>query len=70
MPESSPPPVAVSVKEAAELMGCSAWQMNQLLIAGRIQSRYLGRRRLVDYASLQSFFYSLPTAPASDEAVS
>lgn len=58
-----PDAISVSVKEAAELVGCSAFTMYGLLNSGAIEGRYLGRKRLVLYASLRAYVEGLPQDP-------
>ena len=59
-------PVFVSVKQAAELLAVSPWQIYDLLDKQAIESRYQGRRRLVVVSSLRKYAESLPTtAPES-----
>lgn len=53
-------PIFVSVKEAARLLGLSTWSMYQKLDQQVIESRYDGRKRLVDYASLRAYAAALP----------
>lgn len=59
-------PILVSVKEAARLLGVSPWNVYQLLgndeEPGALPSRYIGRRRLILKADLDSFVSDLPTA--------
>lgn len=63
---AKPERLSVSVKEAAELVGCSIWTMYSLLGQGVIENRYLGRKRLVLYASLKAYIEGLPVdAPES-----
>ena len=59
-------PIHVSVKEAARLLGLSAWSVYQLLDGQHIESRYAGRKRLVVMASLRKYAEALPSvAPKS-----
>lgn len=58
-------PIFVSVKQAAHLLGVSPWSCYQLLDAGEIESRYYGRRRLVDVQSLRRYAAQLPGTPES-----
>ena len=58
-------PIFVSVKEAARALGISPWSCYQLLDSQQIESRYHGRRRLVDVKSLRKYAASLPTFPVS-----
>lgn len=55
-----PDPISVSVQEAAKLANVSAWTIYQLLGSGAIEGRYLGRKRLVLFASLKSYIEGLP----------
>lgn len=62
-------PIFVSVKQAAQMLAISPWSCYQLLDAQAIDSRYQGRRRLVDVASLREYARNLPTeAPVKDAA--
>jgi excisionase family DNA binding protein len=54
-------PIFVSVKQAAQALGISPWTCYQLLDDKKIVSRYHGRRRLVDVASLREYARNLPT---------
>lgn len=56
-------PLTVTVKQAAELIGVSTWQIYQLLGQDKIEGRYLGRKRLIMYASLKSYVEALPEDP-------
>lgn len=56
-------PIFVSVKEAARMLGISTWVCYQLLDRGDIESRYQGRRRLVNYRSLVEYAERLPSHP-------
>lgn len=60
-PASSIDPIFVSVKEAARALNISTWSCYQLLDDRVIDSRYQGRRRLVDVASLREYARNLPT---------
>lgn len=53
--------VLVSTKETARLLGLSRNHIYELLDQGAIESRYIGRRRLVVMASLREFISRLPT---------
>lgn len=54
-------PITVSVKAAGEMVGLSTWTIRDLCEKGAIASRYSGRRRLVDVASLTAYIKNLPT---------
>lgn len=56
-------PIAVSIADAAKALGISNWNCYQLCDQGVLEARYIGRRRLVSYASLQAYFASRPTVP-------
>jgi excisionase family DNA binding protein len=56
-------PITVSVKDAAAMMGVSAFTMYDLLNKQLIVSVYQGRRRLVNVESLRAYITSLPTEP-------
>jgi hypothetical protein len=47
-------PIAVSVKLACKLIGVGNTKMWELIKAGRVKTRTLGRRRLVLYDSLET----------------
>ena len=57
------PPRFTSVKNAAAYLGVSTWQMYELLNDEDrpIESRYQGRKRLVDIESLRRYADNLPT---------
>lgn len=61
--DTEPEPVAVfvSTKETARLLGVSRNHIYELLDRGQIESRYIGRRRMVVNASLQAFIAGLPS---------
>ena len=58
-----PEPLFVSVKEAATLLGISRNYMYGLLDLQLIESRYIGRRRLVVKSSLEEYVANLPGTP-------
>lgn len=58
-----PEPLFISVKEAAIMLGVSRNHMYGLLDMQLIESRYMGRRRLVLVSSLHEFIAGLPTTP-------
>lgn len=66
-PSGTIDPIFVSVKEAARALNISTWSCYQLLDENKIDSRYQGRRRLVDVASLREYARNLPTE--RDDAV-
>jgi len=45
----------VSVKEAASMLGLSAWEVYQLCGDGRLQSGKHGKRRLVSRESVEAY---------------
>jgi len=53
--------VFVSTKEAARLLGLSRNHVYELLNQDAIESRYIGKRRLVMVSSLHDFIAALPT---------
>lgn len=63
--ETSPGPqgkvILVSPAQVAETLGCSRRHAYKLLDSGAIESKYLGRRRLVSWTSLCEFMDNLPT---------
>lgn len=58
--QGSPSPIFISVKQAAEMLAISPWSAYQLLESGQIESRYMGRRRLVSVASIHKYAEGLP----------
>lgn len=58
-------PITITVKEAAAALGVDPTSVYPLLDAGKIDSRYFGRKRLVVVTSLREFAESLPTKAAS-----
>jgi excisionase family DNA binding protein len=56
--------VFVSTKETARLLGVSRQHVYDLLDERAIESRYIGRRRLVVMASLRMFIAGLPAERA------
>lgn len=61
-------PIFVTVKEAARLLGVSPWTCYQLLKSDDIESRYIGRRRLIPLIALMEYAACLPTEPAKEES--
>ena len=61
--DQTPPPIFVSVKQAATMLGISPWSCYQLLDSDKIDSRYHGRRRLVSVESLRHYAENLPKYP-------
>lgn len=59
------PPIFVSVEQAAEMLGISKWSVYKLLDEQQIESRYMGRRRLVVVTSMQAYAEALPNFPQS-----
>jgi hypothetical protein len=64
--DTSLDPILVSVKDAARVIGVSPWVVYQQLDAGAIESRYVGRRRLVVVESLRRYVDGLPTTAPED----
>lgn len=56
-------PIFVSVKDAAQALGLSAWAVYKLLDKQVIESRYAGKKRLVLVASLHEYAAGLPATP-------
>lgn len=50
------------------MLGISRWSTYNLLDQQRIESRYLGRRRLVVVESLRAYARSLPQYPPTERA--
>jgi hypothetical protein len=61
-------PIFVSVKQAATALSVTPWTVYQLANAGRIETRYEGRRRLVLVSSLREYADSLPSTAPTPEA--
>lgn len=63
-------PIFVSVKQAADMLGVTAWSVYQLLgdPASSLESRYFGKRRLVSLASLREYAANLPTERPEETA--
>ncbi len=57
-------PLFISVKQAAAALNITAWQTYRLLDDQLIDSRYIGRRRLVNVDSLRAYAGTLPIYPA------
>jgi excisionase family DNA binding protein len=64
---SPPEPLLISVKETAIILGLSRNHTYALLDLGVIDSRYIGRRRLVLKSSLDEFVAHLPRTPPGRE---
>jgi excisionase family DNA binding protein len=60
-------PIFISVKDAAEALSLSRWNVYNLLDEGAIASSYKGTRRLVNVKSLREYAASLPNKPAPVE---
>lgn len=67
-PSGTLDPIFVSVKEAARALNISPWSCYQLLDGGHIDSRYVGRRRLVSVDSLRKYAADLPTERPDESA--
>lgn len=61
MPDTSPDPISVSVKDAAAMTGLSKWTIYKRLDEKVIQSAYDGSRRLVVVESLRQYIANLPS---------
>ncbi|MCF6219676.1 MAG: helix-turn-helix domain-containing protein [Robiginitomaculum sp.] len=57
---AAPPPIAMSVPEAAQACSLSERQMWRILKAENIPTRKLGRRTLVLYDGLKNYIEGLP----------
>lgn len=68
MPNESPDPIFISVKQAAEMLSITPWWTYQLCESGQIESRYIGRRRVVSVASLREYAEGLPATKAEKDA--
>lgn len=56
-------PIFVSVKDAARILGVSAFTVYDLCDKQAIKSQYQGRRRLVVLKSLREYAAALPQFP-------
>lgn len=56
-------PIFISVKQMAVMLNIGRSQAYALLNSGAIESKYIGRRRLVDVTSLRAFADALPDHP-------
>lgn len=61
-------PIFISVRDAATALSLSPMAVYRLLDKQLIESRYQGRKRLVDVASLREYAAALPSTPAEDGA--
>lgn len=52
--EHHTPPILVTLRQAAELLGVSTRTIQNLIAAKQLPSRKIGRRRLVPYSGLQA----------------
>jgi len=61
--ETTSPPdrLIVSVADMAAMLGIGRRTAYELLDAGHMECRYIGRRRFVTVASIEAFVASLPT---------
>lgn len=57
--------VFISVKEAARRLAVSPWTVYQLCDKKQIRSRYIGRRRVIEPASLREYGEGLPEEQVS-----
>jgi len=63
-----PDPLAVSVDDAARMIGISHASCWRLATSGQLPTRKLGVRRLVFVRDIEAFLDSLPMATATDDA--
>jgi len=61
-------PFAISVSEAARMVGLGRTSLYAAIAAGKLKTRKAGRRTLVETAELQKFVESLPESGASHNA--
>ena len=61
-------PIFVSVAEAARILALSPRAVYALLDQQVIESRYMGRKRLVSYAALVEYAAGLPTSAPRPKA--
>jgi hypothetical protein len=54
------------IRDVAAALGCSAWQVYALCNSGALESKYLGRRRLVTDESLRAYVAGLPSERTDD----
>ena len=55
-----PPPISVSVDDAARMIGVGTTTMWKLVKEGQVETRRFHRRTLVMVESLRTFVHSLP----------
>jgi len=67
-PDDRPAPLALSVREAARLIGIGPTKIYELFASGEIVPRKIGRRSVVLRADLERFLNNLPTADAAGKA--
>lgn len=53
-------PLAVSVDEAAEMIGCSKSKLYAVIASGELRARKQGRRTLLEVAEIQRYLAELP----------
>ena len=56
-------PLLISVKQLAQMLNISRSQAYALLDVGAIDSRYIGRRRLVPLSAVKDYVANLPDRP-------
>lgn len=66
MDRSGLTPIYVTAADAAVILGggTSPWTIHRLCRDGAIESRFQGKRRMVDHASLREYAANLPSSPA------
>jgi excisionase family DNA binding protein len=62
MSNTIPTPIAMSPADAATFLSLSKKTIHRLIAAGKIAARKNGPRTLVDAASLEAYYASLPAA--------
>jgi excisionase family DNA binding protein len=55
-----PPPISVSVQQAAAMIGLSRSKLYEYIAAGQLKSRAAGRRRVILVDDLRRFVAELP----------
>jgi excisionase family DNA binding protein len=58
----TPEPLLLSIKDAALALGISSWTVYKLADEGYLESRYIGKRRLIPAESVKEYASGLPTA--------
>jgi excisionase family DNA binding protein len=61
------PPIALTVREAAQSLGLSESKMYELVSSGEVYSRRVGTRILIPRRALEAFLQGRPYVPGAPE---